>query len=250
MKTNYLVGCSGYYYPTWKNKFYPHGLQAKNWLAYYSSVFNSVELNGTFYRIPKLTDLQKYAKVTPAHFKFSVKMSKYITHIIKLKNTKQDIFDFQNLMHEGLSDKCGYFLFQLPPSFQYNEENLERIIENIPHHPHNIIEFRHISWWNEHVRKTLTSAGLTLCNIDYPGLKTEFLITSPIFYLRLHGNPGLFKSSYSEEALKNFYHHFPKDNNCCATYFNNTCYEAAYTNAQQFMEISGSIKLHATSQKI
>ncbi|MGZ4079190.1 MAG: DUF72 domain-containing protein, partial [Bacteroidia bacterium] len=61
----YYIGCSGYYYPYWKNKFYPEGLQPKNWLNYYSTVFNTVELNGTFYRTPKLSDLKKYAEVTP-----------------------------------------------------------------------------------------------------------------------------------------------------------------------------------------
>src|SRR6195952_2566570 len=102
MQKHYYIGCSGYYYPYWKNKFYPQGLQPKNWLEYYSSVFNSVELNGTFYRTPKLSDLKKYAANTPDDFKFSVKMSKYISHIIKLKESKQQIMDFQQLITEGL----------------------------------------------------------------------------------------------------------------------------------------------------
>ena len=71
MDKSYHIGCSGYYYPYWKNKFYSKGLQPKKWLEYYSSVFNTVELNGTFYRIPKLTDLQKYESITPPDFKFS-----------------------------------------------------------------------------------------------------------------------------------------------------------------------------------
>ena len=145
MPKKYHIGCSGYYYPYWKNKFYPEGLQPKNWLEYYSSVFNTVELNGTFYRMPKLSDLKKYARVTPGNFKFSVKMSRYITHIIKLKESKQPIADFQKLVVEGLENKLNCFLFQLPPSFHYNEENLERIITNIPHKPENVVELRHIS---------------------------------------------------------------------------------------------------------
>ena len=237
MNTDFLIGCSGYYYPAWKNKFYPKGLVPKNWLAYYSTIFNSVELNGTFYRTPKLADLQKYAQVTPVHFKFSVKMSKYITHVLKLKDAKQNIREFQDIINEGLADKLIYFLFQFPPSFQYSEENLERIIHNIPHLPYNVIEFRHISWWNESVKKVLTDAKLTFCNIDYPGLKTEFMVTSPVFYFRLHGNPELFKTSYDEETLKNFYIHFPKSCERHAVYFNNTYYEAGYTNAMQLMEM-------------
>ena len=237
MNPDFLIGCSGYYYPAWKNKFYPKGLAAKNWLAYYSSVFNSVELNSTFYRTPKLVDLHKYAQITPVHFKFSVKMSKHITHINKLKESKQNILNFQDIINDGLSNKLIYFLFQFPPSFQYSEENLERITYNIPHCPHNVIEFRHISWWNESVRKALTDAKLTFCNVDYPGLKTAFMLTSSVFYYRLHGNPVLFKSSYNEEILENFYKHFPKACDHYAVYFNNTYYEAGYTNAAQLMKM-------------
>jgi len=237
MDKNYLIGCSGYYYPMWKNKFYPQGVQPKDWLAYYSSVFNSVELNGTFYRTPKLSDLQKYARVTPADFKFSVKMSKFITHTAKLKDSKQQILDFQNLVQEGLSGKLAYFLFQLPPSFHYNEENLERVILNIPHLTTNIIEFRHASWWDKRVEEALKKASLTFCNVDFPGLKTALVSTSSIFYLRLHGNPELFKSSYTEEQLRHFYKSFPPGCSKYAVYFNNTYYEAGYTNALQLMKI-------------
>lgn len=238
MDQKYRIGCSGYYYPYWKNKFYPQGLQPKNWLEYYSSVFNTVELNGTFYRTPKLADLQKYAAKTPAGFKFSVKMSKYISHIIKLKDSQQQILDFQNLVNEGLENKLNYFLFQLPPSFHYNEENLARIIDNIPHLPENVVELRHISWWNEDVEKAFKKAKLTFCNVDYPGLKTSFIHTSPVFYLRLHGNPELFKSSYSNDELEKFYSHFPADCQHYNIYFNNTYYEAGYRNALELIKIT------------
>src|ERR1700745_3357981 len=92
----YKIGCSGYYYPSWKGTFYPKELKPKDWLNHYSTVFNTVELNGTFYRTPKLADLKKYASVTPPDFTFSVKMNKYITHNLKLANSKQDISEFQD----------------------------------------------------------------------------------------------------------------------------------------------------------
>ncbi|HKC69353.1 MAG TPA: DUF72 domain-containing protein [Bacteroidia bacterium] len=237
MISNYLIGCSGYYYPAWKGKFYPKELQPKNWLSYYSSVFNSVELNNTFYKMPKLLDLQKYAQLTPNTFKFSVKINRHITHVLKLKNSKQLITDFQNLAHEGLADKLSFFLFQLPPSFHYNEENLERIINSIPHKINNVIEFRHESWWNDHVETTLKKLNLTFCNVDFPGLITRFINTSPLFYLRLHGNPALFKSSYSQTQLQNFRHQFPTNFNTHAVYFNNTYYGAAYKNALELIKM-------------
>lgn len=233
---NYNIGCSGYYYPNWKNKFYPKGLQPKNWLEYYASVFNTVELNGTFYRTPKLTDLKKYTDVTNDDFTFSVKMSKYISHIIKMKDSKDSINQFQDLIADGLGKKLSCFLFQLPPSYHYTEENLLRIIENVPHNPKNVIELRHTSWWNTDVEKAFKKAKLTFCNVDYPGLKSYIINTSGLFYFRFHGNPELFKSSYTINDLNNFHETFPKENKQYI-YFNNTYYEAGYTNAKQLIEI-------------
>lgn len=241
-----LIGCSGYYYPAWKNKFYPLGVQPKNWLAYYSTVFNTLELNGTFYRTPKLADLKKHANSVTNEFQFAVKMSKYITHTLKLKDSKQHIMDFQDLISTGLENKCAHFLFQLPPSFHYNEENLNRILANIPHEASNVVELRHISWWNEEVEKAFSKAGLTFCNVDFPGMNTHFIHTSPHFYFRLHGNPELFKSSYSLDALESFYKKFPEGAQCYNVYFNNTYYEAGYTNALQLMDLMGKEKFIQT----
>lgn len=237
MKQHYYIGCSGYYYSYWKNRFYPKGVSPKNWLEYYSSVFNTVELNGTFYRTPKLFALKKYAEATPKDFKFSVKMSKYISHIIKLKDSKNSILDFQDLVGEGLGNKLQHYLFQLPPSYSYNEENLEKIIDNIPHKPENVVELRHVSWWNKDVEKAFRKAKLTFCNVDFPGLKTYFVHTTDHFYLRLHGNPELFKSSYSEKELKQFKKIFPAQSKTSCIYFNNTYYEAGYENAQTLMKL-------------
>jgi uncharacterized protein YecE (DUF72 family) len=242
MNKLYHIGCSGYYYPSWKNKFYPAGLQPKNWLAYYCTVFNTVELNGTFYRVPTIEALKKYAATTLADFKFSVKMNKSITHVLKLKKSKPFITDFQDLIQKGLENKLAHFLFQLPPSFHYNDENLEQVLTNIPHTAKNVVEFRHVSWWNDTVKKSFSEVNLTFCNVDFPGIKSSFIHTSPVFYLRLHGNPELFKSSYSKAQLEKFYTQFPgqcKDN---SIYFNNTFYEAGYTNAVQLIEIVKSNK--------
>jgi len=234
----YRIGCSGYYYPAWKNKFYPQGLQPKNWLEYYSSVFNTVELNGTFYRQPKLVDLKKYSEKTPADFKFSVKMSRFITHVNRLKESSASILEFQDLILQGLENKLEHFLFQLPPSFTYSDENLNVLLSNVPNTPNNIIELRHISWWNEEVKNVFSKANLTFCNVDFPGMKTYFIQTSPLFYLRLHGNPELFKSSYSDTELKRFYKELPKECKQYSVYFNNTYYEAGYKNALYLKEIT------------
>jgi uncharacterized protein YecE (DUF72 family) len=237
MTKKFFIGCSGYYYPQWKNGFYPKGVAQKNWLQYYSSVFDTVELNGTFYRQPKPADLKKYYAVTPKEFKFSVKMSRYITHVMRLKESGKTIKDFQDLILDGLQDKLEHFLFQMPPSFHNNEENLENILKNVPNDPHNVVELRHTSWWNKEVETEFKKANLTFCNVDFPGMKTYFIKTSPLFYLRLHGNPDLFKSSYSDEKLKIFYNDMPLRCKQYSVYFNNTYYDAGYKNALSFMEM-------------
>lgn len=239
MKKGLYIGCSGYYYPAWKNKFYPAGLQPKGWLEYYSTVFNTVELNGTFYRTPKLSDLKKYYDATPADFRFSVKMSKQITHILKLKESQSLITGFQSLIREGLGEKCLHFLFQLPPSFHYSDENLELVLNNIPPLPENVIEFRHLSWWNGTVRQKLAEVDLTFCNVDFPGMETFFMHTNKQFYLRLHGNPVLFKSSYETADLQKFYEAIPSDSVESCVYFNNTYDEAGYENALLLQKKAG-----------
>lgn len=233
--TEYRIGCSGYYYPYWKNRFYPPGVQPRDWLRYYSSVFNTVELNGTFYRVPKLADLQKYAAATPGEFRFSVKMSRYITHVKKLGDCRNAIAEFQDLVWQGLDGKLLYFLFQMPPSFHYSDENLERVLQSVPPGPQQVLEFRHGSWWNDTVRSALVQNGNTFCNVDFPGLDTPFVDSGNDFYLRLHGSPELFKSSYDQTRLAAFLQQFPQKAGRCTVYFNNTYYEAGYTNARELI---------------
>jgi uncharacterized protein YecE (DUF72 family) len=233
----FRIGCSGYYYPYWKDKFYPKALPSKAWLDYYSTVFSTVELNGTFYRMPKLDNLKRYAESTPEDFTFSVKMSRYITHVKRLQESRQSIMDFVGLMREGLGMKLSCVLFQMPGTFRYTDENLQRIADNIPREESNVVEFRHASWWSEPVTTWFANNDLTFCNVDYPGLITSFVHTSALFYLRLHGNPELFKSSYSVEKLEQFFEMIPSHCRRAFIYFNNTAYEAGYTNASQLRQI-------------
>lgn len=232
------IGCSGYYYSYWKNRFYPKEIPAKHWLQYYSSIFNTVELNGTFYKTPLVSTLKKYAAQTPEHFRFSAKMSKYVSHILRLKNSRQNIVEFIDLLQEGLGTKLSCILFQMPPSFHYNTENLAHIIDNIPHHGSNIIELRHISWWNPEVKKLLEKAAIGFCNVDFPGLNSRIIQTTDNFYFRFHGNPELFKSSYSVKQLIDFYTSLPAAKQYYI-YFNNTYYEAGYQNAMELKRLVG-----------
>lgn len=231
------IGCSGYYYPQWKNNFYPTTVATGQWLEQYSSVFNSVELNATFYRQPKAADLQRNYKRTPDHFSFAVKMSRYISHVMRMKGAKNTILEFQKLISDNLQEKAKYFLFQFPANFKYSEENLQDIIQNIPHSENNVLEFRNIDWWNTNVYNAMQAANLTFCNIDFPGIDSYFVQTSKSFYMRLHGNPILFKSAYSTETLEKYYKLIPKGLNNYAIYFNNTYFNAAFENAIELIKL-------------
>jgi uncharacterized protein YecE (DUF72 family) len=233
----FWIGCSGFYYASWKNNFYPAGLPSRKWLEYYGSVFNTLELNGTFYRMPKPSDLERYATVTPPDFRFSVKMSRFVTHVKRLKDT-DSIKRFQDLVMNGLGSKLACFLFQMPPTFRYSEENLKTVLDNIPRHSNNVIEFRHASWWNEQVANDLRDAGITFCNVDFQKLETYVVNTHERFYFRFHGNPELFISSYPEEQIRRYFEQVPNDCNDAFFYFNNTMFEAGYTNARQLMHMS------------
>jgi uncharacterized protein YecE (DUF72 family) len=236
------VGCSGFYYPNWKNKFYPRGVPQKEWLSYYSSVFQTVELNGTFYKLPKPSDLKRYFQITPNDFTFSVKVSRFITHVKRL-TIRQSIDDFQNRVRENLENKLQYFLFQFPSNFRNSEENLDRVLSNVPNSPQSVVEFRHRSWWNAHVKESLTRSNITFANVDYPGLDTYVINTSPAFYLRLHGNPVLFSSNYDASTLEKFQEQIPHDAVDANVYFNNTKEEAGFKNAAQFVTM---VKKHQT----
>lgn len=195
-----------------------------------------MELNGTFYRLPKPSDLKRYFKITPHDFAFSVKMSRYITHVKRLSE-KQSILDFQKLILDNLENKLQHFLFQLPSSFRYSDEVLDLIVNNVPNTPQSVVEFRHSSWWVPRVEESLMRANITFANVDYPGLENYAVNTSPAFYLRLHGNPVLFTSSYDATSLQRFRKWVPENANDISVYFNNTVGEAGYLNATQFMSM-------------
>lgn len=228
---NIKIGTSGYSYAYWKNRFYPEGLPASKWLEYYSSRFDTVELNSSFYRIPTIKNLQKAADTTPADFLFSVKANKRITHIKRMRDVKNIVTEFSDIVLQGLGTKLACILYQLPPSYSYAPERLDDILSNITHSGKKVIEFRHVSWWNETVFGALKENNLSFCSVSFPGLPEDNLLTGDTFYKRMHGVPELFKSPYDETALEALAAEIPATASDSFVYFNNTWYEAAYTNA-------------------
>lgn len=196
------IGCSGFHYSGWKGTFYPQGLPQRKWFEYYCQYFNTVELNVTFYRFPKVSDLKGWYDRSPEDFRFTCKAPRGITHYKKFVNAKDYADRFYEAVNQGLKAKLGTILFQLHPHMHYSEQNLERIIHTLDPSIKNVVEFRHESWWNDHVRKVLQENGITFCGISYPGLPDEVMKSSPVMYYRFHGVPQLYLSSYSETKLR------------------------------------------------
>ena len=170
------IGCSGFYYKHWKGIFYPEKLPQKKWFDYYCQFFDTLELNVTFYRFPQLSFLQNWYDKTPAKFRFAVKAPKAITHYKKFSGTADMLADFYTTVRDGLKDKLGCILYQLPPRLSYSENFLQRIIESVDPSFSNVIEFRHESWWKEDVYKTLAKHDISFCGMSHPSLPKDIIL--------------------------------------------------------------------------
>lgn len=196
------IGCSGFHYKDWRGKFYPEKLAMKNWFDYYTKYFDTVELNVTFYRFPQLSFLQTWYQKCPENFRFSVKAPKAITHYKQFHDSARFITDFYETSNNGLKEKLGPVLFQLPGRLAYNEERLERIINSLNPSFNNVLEFRHESWWREDVYKALAEQNITFCGMSHPSLPDDVVVNTSTVYYRFHGVPDLYRSAYSKESLQ------------------------------------------------
>ncbi len=195
----YFIGTSGWHYDDWRGVFYPEKLPKKEWLTFYATRFPTVELNNSFYRLPKESAFQKWDGDTPDNFTFAVKASRFITHIKRLKDCEEPLNTFMSRA-ALLKDKLGPVLYQLPASFQRDDSRLGDFLEILPTGRH-VIEFRHASWLTDEVFDILRRHGTGFCVFDMPKLKCPLLATANFAYIRFHGSEGLYYSSYPDEAL-------------------------------------------------
>ncbi|MBL7735583.1 MAG: DUF72 domain-containing protein [Chitinophagaceae bacterium] len=228
------IGCSGFYYREWKGGFYPEKLPQKQWFEFYAAQFNTLELNVTFYRFPQLSDLERWEQKSPPNFSFSVKAPRLITHYKQFNECKDLLDDFYDTVQKGLKEKLGIILFQLPPSFAYSKEKLDRLVQSLRSETGNAVEFRHSSWWRQEVFETLSAHKIIFCGISYPGLPDQVVANHPIAYYRFHGLPKLYSSAYSHMALKEAADSLLKNKNLeeVFLYFNNTASMNAIENAR------------------
>jgi uncharacterized protein YecE (DUF72 family) len=196
----YYVGTSGWHYDHWRDRLYPEKLAKRKWLEFYSGHFATVELNNSFYRLPSEAAFANWRDSTPADFTFAVKVSRFITHIKRLKDTGEAVGKFI-ARAEILGEKLGPLLYQLPPNMHRDDDRLESFLSTLPRGLKHVFEFRHQSWLEEEVLETLHRYGAGLCVFDMPSLSCPLVATADFAYIRFHGSAGLYFSRYSDEEL-------------------------------------------------
>lgn len=238
MRAKYYIGTSGWVYPHWRDVFYPPKLPQSKWLEFYTGHFSTVELNNSFYRLPSEQAFSNWRATSPEGFRYAVKVSRFITHIKRLKDVAEPIGTFlQRARH--LNEKLGPLLYQLPPNMHRNDERLESFLQLLPKGLRHVIEFRHQSWLDEEVFDILRRHNIGFCVFDMPGLPCPLLTTADFAYIRFHGSTGLYFSRYSDEELEEWagrISRLAKDLDAVYIYFNNDAEGFAIKNAQTMAE--------------
>jgi uncharacterized protein YecE (DUF72 family) len=184
MTTRVHVGTSGYNYPEWRGTFYPEKFSTNKMLGYYSERFPTVEINYTFYRVPTEKLLAGWAAATPAHFTFTLKAPRRITHDSKLQRC-EDLTQTFCRTARSLGPKLALLLFQLPPTFKKDIDALRSFIEVLPEDTRAAFEFRHPSWFEGDVLDALRSRNLALCIADSEKMSTPVEMTADYAHFRL-----------------------------------------------------------------
>ena len=179
------VGTSGYSYKPWLGKFYPEGLASKEMLRFYAAQLPAVEINNTFYRLPKESVLQSWARQVPDEFRFVLKAPQKITHVKKLKDAGAEV-EYLFRVGTALGATAGTVLFQLPPYLRKNMETLQNFLAILPHGRPVAFEFRHPSWFDEGVFACLTEHNCALCAADTDDTENLSLFATATWgYVRL-----------------------------------------------------------------
>ena len=197
------VGCSGWNYNDWRGRVYPKGLPPSRWLEHYSTLFDTVEVNSTFYRLASPDAVARWIEQTPEHFLFTLKASRYLTHIKRLTDLGQGVKRFYESVHPLVgSPKLGPVLWQLPENFHRDEDRLAQALEGLPDGRH-CFEFRHESWFTGEVYALLRRHGVALVIGDSP--KRPFQtheMTADWTFVRFHQGARGRRGNYSETELE------------------------------------------------
>jgi uncharacterized protein YecE (DUF72 family) len=195
-----VIGTSGWQYADWRGRFYPRALAQAKWLAHYSSHFDTVELNNSFYRLPSKDTFAHWRDGTSEHFVFSVKASRYLTHVRRLKDPDEPVHRLME--HAGtLGPKLGPVLVQLPANLRRDAAALEATLAAFPRGTRVAFEPRHDSWFVDEVADVLRAHDAALCLIDRPGAKSPLWRTARWGYVRFHEGRATPRPCYGRKAL-------------------------------------------------
>lgn len=229
------IGCSGWNYVSWRGSFYPKGMPANRWLEHYASVFDTVEVNTTFYRLARKEAVARWAGQTPPAFCFAVKASRYLTLVKRLKEMQTGLHrliePLQPLREAG---KLGALLWQLPASFHRDLARLDFALGHLPPGRH-AFEFRHASWFCEEVYALLREHRVALAigdRPDYPFVAHE--LTADFTYVRFHHGHRGARGNYSKSELEQWAERiagWDRDRIDVFAYFNNDWETFAARNA-------------------
>jgi uncharacterized protein YecE (DUF72 family) len=218
------IGCSGWNYAHWRERIYPKGLPPARWLEHYATLFDTVEVNATFYRLPRETVVANWVERTPSGFRFAVKMSRYVTHVKRLQDLPPSMELFYGRIEPlARSPKLGPVLWQFPESFRRNDERLAYALKHLPDGRH-CFEFRHESWFADDIYALLRRRGAALVIGDHPRrpFQTHELTTDWTFIRFHYGSRGR-NGNYSETELEEWAERIESwaGNHDVVAYFNN-----------------------------
>ena len=189
-----LVGTSGFAYKEWKGSFYPDKIANTDMLAFYARHFSTVEINNTFYRMPKAELLAGWKEQVPPSFRFVLKAPQRITHIKRLKDVEGDVAHFTDVAL-SLGEQLGALLFQLPPNFKVDLPRLQALLTTVGRRARVALEFRNPTWLTTEVYAALRAHDAALCIADTDDNQTPFEVTASFGYARLRG------TSYSPDDI-------------------------------------------------
>lgn len=230
MKNNYNIniGTSGWVYKHWKNVFYAETISERDYLKFYSKYFSTTEVNNSFYHLLNEKSVKNWINSVPENFIFSIKASRYITHMKKLLEPEKTTLQFFESI-KPFQDKIGPILFQLPPKLNFSAERLKTFVKSLPKEYKYTFEFRDSRWFNSETYDILNKHNIALCIYNLGPNQSPKELTADFVYIRLHGNYGLGSGKYSESEIHKIakdIKEYTRQNKDVYCYFNND--EAGY----------------------
>jgi uncharacterized protein YecE (DUF72 family) len=234
------VGTCGWQYDDWRGEFYPDDLPKTAWLAAYAERFDTVECDNAFYRLPTRETFEKWAAQLPGGFTMAVKASRFLTHIKRLSDPEEPVKRMLEAC-QGLGDKLGPILLQLPPTMKVDVERLDACLACFPRSVRVAVEPRHESWWTEDLRSLLERRHAVVAWADRLGKPLDpTWRTADWAYLRLHEGREAFPPDYAAPTLRRWVRaidtRFEGDEDIFV-YFNNDPGAAAVRNARAMQEM-------------